>query len=242
MCFIHSYNSGYFTNTWVIAWFMVTSSNGNIFHVTDHLCGEFTGHRWIPGTHKGQWRGVLMFFFYLQLSKQSWGWWFETSSHPLWRQCNVVHRDGILNYYTDFIWAFLTGLYMGNLLETIGFPSQRASKAEMLSRHDVIMDMEQSAVTHHSKLLTKNHSMDKYWHACLSVRWNLLSIPRLQKGCTVEVWEWLSNFTSYWIIDVITYACRDLRYSMLMKGAPGTSCLFIDLRKTCHANLVKEFY
>ena len=24
-----------------------------------------------------------------RLSKQSWGWWFETSSHPLWRHCNV---------------------------------------------------------------------------------------------------------------------------------------------------------
>ena len=29
---------------------MMTSSNGNIFHVTGHLCGEFTGHRWIPRT------------------------------------------------------------------------------------------------------------------------------------------------------------------------------------------------
>ena len=28
----------------------VTSSNGNISRVTGHLCGEFTGHRWIPGT------------------------------------------------------------------------------------------------------------------------------------------------------------------------------------------------
>ena len=26
------------------------SSNGNIFHVTGHLCGEFTGPRWIPST------------------------------------------------------------------------------------------------------------------------------------------------------------------------------------------------
>ena len=25
-----------------------------------------------------------------QLSKQSWGWWFETLSCPLWRQCNVL--------------------------------------------------------------------------------------------------------------------------------------------------------
>ena len=29
---------------------MMTSANGNIFHVTDQLCGEFTGHRWIPLT------------------------------------------------------------------------------------------------------------------------------------------------------------------------------------------------
>ena len=26
-----------------------------------------------------------------QLSKQSWGWWFETPSRPLWRQCNELH-------------------------------------------------------------------------------------------------------------------------------------------------------
>ena len=35
----------------------MTSPNENIFRVTDHLCGEFTGH--FP--HKGQWRGALMF-------------------------------------------------------------------------------------------------------------------------------------------------------------------------------------
>ena len=29
---------------------MMTSLNGNIFRVTGHLCGEFTGHRWIPST------------------------------------------------------------------------------------------------------------------------------------------------------------------------------------------------
>ena len=30
--------------------FMTTSSNGNTFWVTGHLCGEFTGDRWIPRT------------------------------------------------------------------------------------------------------------------------------------------------------------------------------------------------
>ena len=29
---------------------MMTSSDGNIFRVTGHLCGEFTGPRWIPHT------------------------------------------------------------------------------------------------------------------------------------------------------------------------------------------------
>ena len=29
---------------------MMTSSNGHIFRVTGHLCGEFTGHRWIART------------------------------------------------------------------------------------------------------------------------------------------------------------------------------------------------
>ena len=47
----------------------------------------------VNSPHKGQWRGALMFFFYLhrnkQLSKQSRGWWFETPSGSLWRQCNV---------------------------------------------------------------------------------------------------------------------------------------------------------
>ena len=28
----------------------MTSSNGNIVRVTGHLCGEFTGLRWIPRT------------------------------------------------------------------------------------------------------------------------------------------------------------------------------------------------
>ena len=38
---------------------MTTSSNGNIFRVTGHLCGEFTGPGDFP--HKSQWRRVLMF-------------------------------------------------------------------------------------------------------------------------------------------------------------------------------------
>ena len=51
----------------VIPHHMMLPWNGNLFRVTGHLCGEFSGPRWIP--HKGQWRGVLMFsFIYAQIN------------------------------------------------------------------------------------------------------------------------------------------------------------------------------
>ena len=34
----------------IVTKYTMTSSNGNIFCVTGHLCGEFTGPRWIPRT------------------------------------------------------------------------------------------------------------------------------------------------------------------------------------------------
>ena len=52
--------------------------------------------------HKGQWRGALMFSLICalnkRLSKQSWGWWFETPSRSLWCHCNdsmVSERRGL---------------------------------------------------------------------------------------------------------------------------------------------------
>ena len=39
-------------------------------------------------------------------------------------------------------------------------------------------------------------------------------------GGTVEVWEWISNFILYIIIDVITYLCWDWSQNMLVKGPP----------------------
>ena len=68
----------------------MTSSNGNIFRVTGPLCGEFTG----PGEYPAQRPVARSFVFSFictlskRLSKQSYGWWFETQSRPLWRHCN----------------------------------------------------------------------------------------------------------------------------------------------------------
>ena len=68
----------------------MTSSNGSIFRVTVHLCGEFTGLRRIPRTKASDTEFDVFFNLRLikRLSKHSRGWWFETLSRPLWRHCN----------------------------------------------------------------------------------------------------------------------------------------------------------
>ena len=74
---------------------MMTSSNGNIFRVTGPLCGEFTGPGEFP-TQRPVTRGFDVFFdlrLNKRLSKQPWGWWFETPSWSLWRQCNGSKPD-----------------------------------------------------------------------------------------------------------------------------------------------------
>ena len=75
--------------------FMMTSSNGNILRVTGPLCGEFTGPGEFP-SQRSVTRSFDLFFdlrLNKRLSKQSWGWWFETQSRPLWRHCNVRCHD-----------------------------------------------------------------------------------------------------------------------------------------------------
>ena len=47
---------------------MMMSSNWNIFRVTGHLCGEFTGDWWIPRTKAND--AEIWFFFDLRLNKR----------------------------------------------------------------------------------------------------------------------------------------------------------------------------
>ena len=75
---------------------MKMSSNGNIFRVTGHLCGEFTAPGEFP-TQKPVTQSFGVFFdlhLSKRLSKQSWGWWFETLSRPSWR-----HRNALLQLW-----------------------------------------------------------------------------------------------------------------------------------------------
>ena len=73
-----------------IKFYMMTSSNGDIFRVTGPLCGNSP----VPGEFPAQrpvTRSCDVFVdlrLNKRLSKQSWGWWFETLSGPLWRHSN----------------------------------------------------------------------------------------------------------------------------------------------------------
>ena len=68
---------------------MMTSSNGNIWCVTGHLCGVYTGLRWIPHT-KASDAELWCFFICAWINDQRLCWWFESPSRSLWRHCNDV--------------------------------------------------------------------------------------------------------------------------------------------------------
>ena len=119
----------------------MTSSNGNIFRVTGPLCGEFTGHRWIPRTNASD--AELWRFLWSgpdkRLDRQSRRPWFETPSRPLWRHCHdiwglvchkQVSRGGTGNYTPQYLWDVITYLCPWYLLL-----AHKSSYARIYSMH-----------------------------------------------------------------------------------------------------------
>ena len=95
---------------------MMRSSIGNISVLLTICAGNS------PVTHTKASDAELWFFFDLRLNerlnKQSWGWWFETLSHPLWRHCNVeerIKRKWVSSYspskivFLCILWCVLAG-------------------------------------------------------------------------------------------------------------------------------------
>ena len=69
---------------------MMTSSNGNIFRVTGHLCGEFTGHRWIPHTKAS--KAELSCFLWSEPGINSW----VNNREAGDLRCHRAHHDAIV--------------------------------------------------------------------------------------------------------------------------------------------------
>ena len=66
------------------------------------VTGEFPSQR--PVT-----RSFDVFFEFSlnkRLSKESWGWWSETSLHSLWRHCNDIRSHGTTYHNTSLEWLF----------------------------------------------------------------------------------------------------------------------------------------
>ena len=91
--------------------FMMTSPNGNIFHLcagNSPVTSEFPAQRPVTRSFDA--------FFDLRLSKrlgkQSWGWWSEMLSRPLWRHCNVItlwiNVTASLCKCAFFVWRHVT--------------------------------------------------------------------------------------------------------------------------------------
>ena len=103
---------------------MMTSSNGNTFRVTGPLCGEFTGPGEFP-TQRPVTRSFDVYFdlrLNKRLSKQSWGWWFETLSSSLWRHRNAKALPIRWSTDEDTVLLFCVAwwIYMSDFASTNG--------------------------------------------------------------------------------------------------------------------------
>ena len=67
----------------------MTSSNGNFFRVTGHLCGDFTGPRWIPRTKASVAK-------HLKMSSGNW--------RPFYLGLNVLSSIRIEKYFEPKVW------------------------------------------------------------------------------------------------------------------------------------------
>ena len=99
---------------------MMTSWNGHISALLAICAGNST----VPGEFPAQRPVTQSFDIFVDLrpnkrvSKQSWGWWFETPSCTLWRHCNEKRRFSIASIITphELYWSML---WCGSLVTKI---------------------------------------------------------------------------------------------------------------------------
>ena len=141
----------------------MTSSNGNIFRVTGHWCGEFTGPGEIPAQRPVTRSLDVSFGLHLnkRLSKQSWGWWFEIlliMTIIVKKISHAVEGDNIWKHYEIFweelhivFWCLIgTKPCKNDCLRSKLFPIAPVSKPEW---HDSgLISFEKNILSLNSKL------------------------------------------------------------------------------------------
>ena len=116
-----------------------------------------------------------------QLSKQWWGWWFETQSCPLWRHSNVlcINRQWLFPFWkwSRTVWGHFCWHGIAWIPAWIS-----------------------------------NHMPIKIWDKITH------PFPNFS-GCTVAIWESISNFTPNFMMDIITFSMLGLELNYFDKRA-----------------------
>ena len=96
--------------------YMMTSSNGNIFRVTGHLCGEFTGPRWIPHT-KASDAELWCFFICVWINS-----WVNNGEAGDLRRYRAHYDVIVMGLEGDTVWHFeICGCYQYSIWYLINF-------------------------------------------------------------------------------------------------------------------------
>ena len=105
-----------------IFWNMMTSSNGNIFRVTDPLCGDVTGE--FPSQRPLTWTFDVFFYLCLnkRLSKHPIRRWFDTSWRSSWRHSNdSMYLESCMATVIDTFWPVVKRFADGFSVVTASF-------------------------------------------------------------------------------------------------------------------------
>ena len=164
------------------------------FRNTNHLCGKFTGHRWIPCT-----KASFDVFFDLRLnkrlSKQSWGWWFETPSRALWHISEqiimIIGAYWPLFYYIHLIFSSIIVSYYPNVIKII--ISSTRNELHSLTGYDIFPIKRLSLKLHAVSTQRKAQSiMTHYQHQRYNgpiMRNSISQLRRLCGGWSQHQWE-----------------------------------------------------
>ena len=123
----------------------------NIFRVTGQLCREFNGPQWIPRMEASD--AELDMHLNKRLSKQSWGWWFETPSRPLWRHRNAREH---WPYYITNVFSHVFQSKSSLNVQVVSITTLRPIKKEWLSwtNSAILFELEITCLLHYKMALS----------------------------------------------------------------------------------------
>ena len=177
----------------------MTSSNGNIFRVTGPLCGEFTGHRWIPLTKASD----VELWCFLWSAPRINGWVNNREAGDLRR--HHAHNDVIVMWKG---WA----------------KPEKIKKTQTIKRtHVNHLDLNSRGLLSNRVYLNHCRGINRLNKHIRAKRGELLM------SALIDAWGWMSNCNIYWIMNIPSYLFKDPSPSLSSSKAilNFTTCYFL---------------